>query len=56
MTRIEKQLISFKKKHGYLPNYFNVWNKKEIKDACPALTVKCGDPYSINGLLIIEKE
>jgi len=39
---IAKKYKDFVDKNGYIPELFNPWNKKEIKDLSPTQTTNCG--------------
>ena len=55
LSWLENKIINYYKKNQNLPEYYNAWNDKQIIDFSPTLTVKCGNPCSRTGVLIIEK-
>lgn len=38
MGFVDGKLNSFIKENGYIPNFFNPYNQKEIKDYSPTIT------------------
>lgn len=54
-TWIEKKYVEFYEKHGYIPEYFEPYNCREIKDYAPTLTTKShGDVTKCGSVLITE--
>lgn len=48
------QYGEFSKKHGYIPKYFNVKNKKEITDHAMALATSCGSNTGIGSIITFD--
>ena len=54
-TWLEKKYVEFYEKHGYIPEYFEPYNCREIKDYAPTLTTKShGDVTKCGSVLITE--
>lgn len=54
-TWLEKKYAEFYEKHGYIPEYFEPYNCREIKDYAPTLTTKShGDVTKCGSVLITE--
>ena len=53
---IERKYKKFICKYGYIPQMFNAYDCKEIKDFAPTLTTYCGPPTSSAGILILENK
>lgn len=51
---INRAYEDFYRKNGYLPKYFNAYNRSEIKDIAPTITSACGVQNSSGTILIIE--
>ena len=54
MGFVDGKLNSFIKENGYIPNFFNPYNQKEIKDYSPTITTQCGTTTSSATVLIIK--
>lgn len=54
MGFVDGKLNSFIKENGYIPNFFNPYNQKEIKDYSPTITTQCGSTGSSATVLIIK--
>lgn len=52
---IKRNYDVFIKKNGYIPELFNPWNKKEIKDISPTQTSNCGSNFSTSTVLKAEQ-
>ena len=53
---IKRNYGAFIEKNGYIPELFNPWNKKEIKDISPTQTSNCGSNFSTSTVLKAEKK
>lgn len=54
-TWLGRKYIEFYEKHGYIPEYFEPYNCREIKDYAPTLTTKShGDVTKCGSVLITE--
>ena len=51
-TFVERKYDNFISKKGYIPEMFNAYNEKEIKDIAPTQLVGCGDATSSAAVLI----
>lgn len=51
---IKRNYESFIKEKGYIPELFNPWNKREIKDVSPTQTTNCGSNFSTSTVLKAE--
>lgn len=51
-TFVERKHDNFISKKGYIPEMFNAYNEKEIKDIAPTQLVGCGDTTSSAAVLI----
>lgn len=51
---IERKYKEFICKHGYIPQMFNAYDCKEVKDYAPTLTTYCGSPTATGSILILE--
>lgn len=52
---IKRNYGVFIEKNGYIPELFNPWNKKEIKDISPTQTSNCGSNFSTSTVLKAEQ-
>lgn len=51
-----KKYLEFYKKYGYIPEMFNPYNCREIKDICPTITTNCISTTHSSTVLIIEEK
>ena len=52
---IAKKYREFYEENGYIPDFFNPYNKTEIKDVSPTITSQCGATGSTASVLIKEE-
>lgn len=52
---IAKKYREFYEENGYIPDFFNPYNKTEIKDVSPTITSQCGSTGSTASVLIKEE-
>lgn len=50
---IEKKYIEFYKKHGYIPEYFEPYNCREVKDYAPTLTAHSNASSTCVGTVLV---
>jgi hypothetical protein len=55
-TFVSKHYNNFKEKNGYIPEMFNPYNEKEIKDIAPTQSTQCGSTTSSATILIKENK
>ena len=52
---VNSKYIKFYEKHGYLPQYFDVYNALEIVDVAPTISTRSNGAMGSGTLLIIEE-